>query len=413
MNSLEKKYKIAIIAPVPFYYHVPLYQKLAQSSEIDLMVYYCSDETLRGVDVQKTYNTNGCFTDKDDLLNGYKYKFLKNYSLRPSHLHWPDGLINFGIFKEIKNGKYDAVILQSWTNLTWWMAFLTALIYKTPVLFMTDSNISSEASKSKIKRFIKKNMLGRFLFHYALGFLTSGTANEDFYKYYYVSEKKMVRLYFSWGYDKLLKKSEELSIKREELREKFGIKKDDFVFLYVGRLSDEKLLLILLEAYNRVKSKNKKLFLVGDGPMKKEIKNQVKKLGVENVFFAGFQSREKIPDFYAAADAFVLPSRAETWGIVVNEAMCFGLPVLVSNKVGAGVDMVKNNYNGFIFESGNADDLFLNIDKLMNLSNDERLLFSKRSKEMLIEWLYAIDPVKQLIKILELSKYKNEQKRNF
>ena len=72
MNA--KKYKIAIIAPVPFYYHVPLYQKLAESSAIDLTVYYCSDETIHGIDVEKTYNTKGNFCHNGDLLLGYKSK---------------------------------------------------------------------------------------------------------------------------------------------------------------------------------------------------------------------------------------------------------------------------------------------------------------------------------------------------
>lgn len=198
-NSEKKKYKVAIVAPVPFYYHAPLYRKLAELPEINLTVYYCSEETLYGADIIKTYKFKGKFVDKEDLLEGYHYHFLKNYSLTPSYLKWPFGLINFSIWKEIKEGKYSAVILQSWTNLTWWLAFFACLKYDTPVLFMTDSNIATEPLKSKIKVYIKKIIFSNFLFKKASGFLTSGTANEEFYKYYAVPEKKMVRFYFSWG----------------------------------------------------------------------------------------------------------------------------------------------------------------------------------------------------------------------
>jgi len=151
-----KKYKIAIIAPTPFYYHTPLYQKLGGSSDIDLTVYYCSDETLRGVDVEKNIHQQGKFVANEELLRGYNYKFLKNYSLNKSYLKWPFGLINFGIWKEIEEGNYSAIVLQSWTNLTWWLVFFACLRFKVPVLFMTDSNVSSEASKPKFKKFVKK-----------------------------------------------------------------------------------------------------------------------------------------------------------------------------------------------------------------------------------------------------------------
>src|SRR5258706_8004886 len=168
--KIKKPYKIAIIAPVPFYYHIPLYRKLAESLEIDSMVYYCSDETLHGTDVEKTYHTKGNFVNKEDLLQGYNYKFLRNYTFTPSYLSWPFGLVNFGIWAEIKKGKYDAVVLQSWTNTTWWLAFLACIFFKTRILFMTDSNVSSEQSKPLFKKYVKKIILGNFLFKNADGF---------------------------------------------------------------------------------------------------------------------------------------------------------------------------------------------------------------------------------------------------
>jgi glycosyltransferase involved in cell wall biosynthesis len=396
----KKKYKIAIVAPVPFYYHVPLYQKLAESSAIDLTVYYCSDETIHGIDVEKTYNTKGNFCKNGDLLLGYKSKFLKNYSFRPSYLHWPDGLINFGVWQEIKNARYDAVVLQSWTNLSWWLAFIACLIYKTPVLFMTDSNISSEASKSGFKKFIKTVLLQYFLFNNAKGFLTSGLSNEEFYKFYGVSESKMSRLYFSWGYEKILLKTKELKLKREEIRKSLNVDKDDIVILYVGRLAKEKNPDILLNAFSKINKKNVKLFFVGDGPLRKEIEQKIKNLRTKNVSILGFQSRDNVLIFYALADILVLPSNAETWGIVVNEAMCFGLPVILSDKVGAGADMVKDNCNGFIFESKNVNSLTDKLEEFLSLPQEKASLFSKRSKEIIEDWVNKIDPVIQIKNIL-------------
>jgi len=108
------------------------------------------------------YQTKGKIVNEVELLGSYNYKFLKNYSPFPSYLNWPFGLINFGIWEEIKNGKFDAVSLQSWANLTWWLAFFACLKFDTPILFMTDSNILSVSLKSKWKRKLKEILLSRF-----------------------------------------------------------------------------------------------------------------------------------------------------------------------------------------------------------------------------------------------------------
>ena len=402
----QHRYKIAIVSPTTHYYHVPLYRRLASSPEIDLTVYYCSDEALIGSDVKKTYGVEGCFSNTD-ILNGYYYKFIKNYSPRPSYLRWPLGLINLSIWSEIKNGKYDAVVLQAWTDLTWYVAFLACLRFKTPAIFMTDANVAPESFRPRTRKFFKKILL-KFLFRKASGFLTAGVANEEFYKYYGADPKKMVRFCFSWGYEEFYKKAHQIKSNREAIRRSLGVAGDDFLILYVGRLSREKNPEILLDAFNKLSLKNKKLFFVGDGLLRSEIEQKIKKQKIHGVFIAGFQNREKIGDFYAVADVLVLPSSLETWGIVVNEAMCFGLPIIASDQVGSTVDLVRNNYNGFIFPSGNADGLLGAINNLINLSLKERLAFGERSGEIIEGWMNRIDPVRQIILLLKYSsKYEN------
>ena len=400
-NPNGKKYKIAIIAPVPFYYHTPLYRKLAASEEIDLTVYYCSDETLYGTDVKKTYNAKGKFVVKSDLLKGYSHKFLKNYSVSPSYLNWPFGLVNFGIWSEIKNGKYDLVVLQSWTNFTWWMAFTACLRFKVPVLFMTDSNILSESLKPGWKIKLKSMVLGNFLFKNSRGFLASGDLNEKFYEYYGVPKNKIVLFPFSWGYEDVIKKFEELKNNRVLERRRMGIEEKDVVMLYVGRLSSEKMPLIILDAYAKAKGKNKKLFIVGDGILRKEVEDKIKDLNLEGVSIVGFQPRDQVFKYYNIADLLILPSKFETWGIVVNEAMCFNLPIIASSMVGAAPDLIKDGNNGFMFRMGDENDLAQKIEEFMNLSSDKILLFRKISKDIIIDWINKIDPKEQILKFIK------------
>lgn len=397
-NKAHDRYRVAIVSPATHYYHTPLYKQLTSSANIDLTVYYCSDEAISGGDIKKTYGVVGRFSE-DSMLEGYKYQFLKNYSPRPSYLRWPFGLINFGIWNEIKHGNYDAVILQAWTDVTWYVAFLACLKFKTPVMFMTDANIVLEPFRSKIKLLFKKGLL-RFLFKRASGFLAAGIANEKFYKYYGADPGKIARFYFSWGYKEFYEHAKGIKSNREAIRKSLGISDIDFLILYVGRLSPEKNPKILLSAFHSLKLVGGKLFFVGDGSLRTEIEQQIQEEKITGVTITGFQNRNNVGNFYAAADVLVLPSSAETWGIVVNEAMCFGLPIIASDQVGAVPDMVKNGYNGFIFPAGNFKGIVSAISKIASFSPQERLIFGQRSDEIIREWIGKIDPNKQLINLL-------------
>ncbi|MCH9014179.1 MAG: glycosyltransferase family 4 protein [Gemmatimonadetes bacterium] len=107
---------------------------------------------------------------------------------------------------------------------------------------------------------------------------------------------------------------------------------------------------------------------------------------LDTVYFFGFRNRLELPKFYAASDIFVLPSLRETWGMVVNEALCFGLPVIVSDQVGSAEDLVRHGYNGLIFPNGNVEALASSIKSLMELSEEDKILMGRRSKELIKGW---------------------------
>ncbi len=111
----------------------------------------------------------------------------------------------------------------------------------------------------------------------------------------------------------------------------------DRYFLYVGRLAAEKNLEALIRSFAaaRARGSQSSLVLVGDGPLRRRLEGQVQAAGLESwVLFTGLKSTAEILPYYAFASAFVLPSRQEPWGLVVNEALAAGLPVIVSNRCG-------------------------------------------------------------------------------
>ena len=379
-------YRVVIVAPTCFYYQVPLFQALASHPRIDLMVYFCSEEASRGDDVRKKFKASGSWGVEGELLEGYNYKFLKNFSPFPSYLRSVIGLLNFGIWGEIVRNKPDVVILMSWMNPTWWLAILACIYRRIPFLYLTDQNVQRDLSGPKWKIWIKSFVLGKLLFRLTAGFLCAGTANRLLYEFYGVPDHKLIPFAFSWGSEKLLQASDELNSRKKEIRQQLGIPEDTYAILYCGRLSPEKSPLSLVEAFEKVDLADKTLIIVGDGELRASLQNYVAKKNIDHVYFFGFQNRREIPKFYVAADVLVLPSDQETWGIVVNEAMSFGLPVIVSDQVGAARDLVQNGYNGYTFPPGDVEALATNIKQLMQQDEAERSAMEAGSRELIEKW---------------------------
>ena len=382
----KQNYKVAVIAPTCFYYQAPLFRDLTDHPRIDLTVYFCSEEALHAQDVQSTYGSNQRWGSESELLEGYRYKFLKNYSPAASYLRWPFGLINLGIWNEIRKERPDVVVLMSWMNPTWWIAILACLHFGIRFVYMTDANVQADMSKSKWRLWPKKVLLSRLIFKLASGFLCAGSANKLLYSYYKVPDEKLFPFAYSWGFGPLIDAGRKLAPQSKQIRSDLGIPQESFVVLFCGRLSPEKDPINLLKAFNRLNAPHKTLAIVGDGKLRQEMQEYVAEHNIESVSFFGFQNRNDILKFYAASDMLVLPSLQETWGIVVNEALCFGLPVVCSDKVGAVFDLVLEGYNGFNVPAGNCLALAEAIQRVADMPQEERQKMGNRALELISNW---------------------------
>jgi len=398
--AITQPYKIAIIAPTCFYYQVPLFRSLATNNRIDLMVYFCSDEGSSGKDVKYVYGSEKSWGVEDGLLSGYQSKFLKNQAPGGSYLKSLIGLANFEVWDEIRRERPNAVVIMSWMNPTWWLAFLACIRFKVPVFFLTDANFYAERLTNKWKSWVKRLVLGKLLFPLTAGFLCAGTANRMLYTSHGVPEEKLIPFAYSWGYDLLIDQSEHLRCQRSNLRKKHNLPEDASIILYCGRLSPEKGSMELLQAYQLVSHPKKTLVLVGDGPLRQQMHGFIDQHGLESIYFMGFQNRNDLLDFYALADILVLPSNRETWGLVVNEALSFSLPIIVSDQVGAGVDLVGSDENGYIFPAGDTIALSEQITKLLGLPDQTRQTMGENSYSLIKEWSTR-DLAKPLVEYLD------------
>ncbi len=380
-NNIEKKYKIAILASHPIQYQTPLFKKLNEIPEIDLTVFFCSNQGLRNY---KDLGFGKEFKWDIPLLDGYEYEFLKNYSLCPNQSKfW--GLINLSIIGELKKEKYDAIWIHGWNNCTNWIAMLTAFKLGIPVLLRGESNL---LNKPSLWKKLPKRILLNWLFRRISIFLAIGKYNTEFYKYYSVSKDKIFLLPYSVNNDFFISKANELKDKKEILKEKYGISKNLPVILFCGKLIHVKRPKDLLKAYEMVlKHIDVALVFVGDGHLKNDLERYCRGNNLKNVFFTGFKNQTELPEFYAMADLFVLPSSLEPWGLVVNEAMCFNLPLIVSDKVGAGGDLVKDSINGYVYEEGNIYELEKNLRKLL-LNKELLKSMGINSNSIIDTWSY-------------------------
>ena len=375
-----KTYHLAIVASHPIQYQSPLFRRLAASPAIDLKVYFCCDH---GVNISKDKQFGTSFKWDIPLLEGFDYEFLKNWSPRPRPT--PLGLFNPGVLSVLARGGYDAVLVTGWMTVTNWLVILGS----TPVLLLADHPLKQELGKPLWKRVVRRPLLRALLRRFA-GITYVGSDNKDFYLSRGVPEAKLFFCPLAVDNERFEQDYRTLKGRRAELRGELGIAPEHVAILFCGKLTNDKGLDTLLDGYLALTTVEVSLFIVGDGHLKGLIQERIRRYKLKNVHLVGFKNQTELPHYYTAADIFVLPSVSETWGLVVNEAMCFGLPVVVSDVPGAGRDLVRHGENGFVFSVGDVQQL---AEYLRLLVTDEflRRSMGQRSRQIISTWSYDED----------------------
>jgi glycosyltransferase involved in cell wall biosynthesis len=219
--------------------------------------------------------------------------------------------------------------------------------------------------------------------YYDAGFV-AGTASRNYLTRLGMQSDRIWEGYDTVDNDYFVGKSGDVSRRAVEYRERAAL--PERFLLYVGRLAAEKNLMRLLHAYRRyrdVQPDGWKLVIVGDGPQRKELLKVARNLNLDDVVWAGFVQVDELPVYYALSDGFILPSVSEPWGLVVNEAMACGLPVLVSDRCGAALDLVAQGKNGYTFDPLSVDEMAEQMVRLAGLDETQRMAFGRASKEII------------------------------
>lgn len=375
----------------PIQYVTPLLQIL--DKEVNLKVYYYSNAGIIGkVDI----GFGKEIVWDIPLLSGYSYTFLKNYSRNNSmDCRFADA-INPGVWKVMLNSKSKVVIINSWTYGSDLFIIFTAWIFGKKVWLRAENPLNQELLKSGCKQKLKFTFLRYFVFKFFVKkFLFIGSENKKFFQFFGVKDSNLIYTPYAVDNDKFKIEYSKYKIEKTNLKNEFGIPLNGKVILYSGKYIEKKRPLDLLKAFNLLENKDYTLIFMGDGPLRYEMENYVLDHEIENIIFTGFVNQSSISKYYSVADVFVMCSGAgETWGLSVNEAMNFELPIVVSNTTGCAPDLVKEN--GFVFETGNIEQLALCLKRI--LENDQ-LSYEYGLKSAQIIETHSIEQIVSNIKI--------------
>jgi glycosyltransferase involved in cell wall biosynthesis len=371
-----KKHKLAVLTSHPIQYQAPLWRALAQHPKVEPMVYFLSDHgTVKHLDPEFGIE----FKWDVPLLEGYQYKFLsRTKDSTNSH-----GSPSQRLARELKQERYDALLVHGYTGFVYWQSFFQAWRLGVPLLLRGTSTLLNERPFGK--RLLKALLL-RLLFHRAAACLYLGTCNKAFYQHYGVKRDKLFFTPHVVNNEFFSSQAERFRDQKRVLRDQFGIQDDKPVILFCGKLIPVKQPFDLLKAFVSVReSVQCHLLWIGEGVLRDDIEGMVVERKIPDVHFGGFLNQSEISKAYALSDLLVLPSRHETWGLVINEAMNFRLPVVTTDKAAAAYDLVEEGANGHIVKVGDIEALTQAIKDLV-VNPDKRHAFGKRSAEMIGDW---------------------------
>jgi glycosyltransferase involved in cell wall biosynthesis len=360
MESNANKIVVRFVLSHPVQYFSPLFKQLAQVPNWDFQVWYASDDSLKGA-LDPGFGKS--ITWDIPLLEGYSYTLFPNKAFSPGIRHGFFGLWNPDMIRSLQNNSpHKILIIHGWNYLTHLSLILKAKKQGWKIFLRGDNPLMHEnllpAWKQKIKKFILPLLIRK-----ADKILFTGKENKLFFQQY---GAKLNQLHFAPHAIENNRFAAARSLSEEDLfiqKENLSIPTNIPIILFCGKFIPKKRPLDLLNALLPIKHLPWFLIMIGEGELKTEITDLINSHFPDKAILPGFINQQSLPQWYNISDVLILPSGAgETWGLIVNEAIAVGLPVILSNLVGCGPDLIEINKNGFIYPCGNIQELQKHIE---------------------------------------------------
>ncbi|MBU3197728.1 glycosyltransferase family 4 protein [Clostridium estertheticum] len=343
--------KILFFNNIPSPYRVEFFNELGKQQEVKVIF-----EAERATHISNNWYDN-------NVIKNFQATFLKNGEMEEKKINWK-------VLKYIKRKNQDVIVVTNYAYLTEMIALI--LLKLKGIIYYLEVDGGIIKKENQLKKWYKT-----FLISGAYRYISSSKQTDDYLIYYGAKKEKIYRYHFtSLKKNDILKEPVSVDEKRV-IREKLGIKEEK-VILSVGRFIDIKGFDILIKSYKNI-DKNVGLYIIGGNPTNEYI-SLIEKLKLDNIYFVDFMSKKELEGYYKAADIFVLPTRGDVWGLVVNEAMACGLPIITTDKCIAGLELVEDYENGFIVPVEGVEQLAEKINIILS-NRDLRAKMSEKSLE--------------------------------
>jgi glycosyltransferase involved in cell wall biosynthesis len=317
--------RLGIFVTHPIQYFAPMWRELAATPGYDVVVHFFSDHSVRG-GVDPGFKVNVSWDVP--ILEGYEHKFLRRDGdrLTPRMIRMDDPE------RVLREGKFDVVMFHGYTNGFERQLARTCRRLEIPAVMRGEfSDVPQFGGRGKLKSLARQVYLRWFYGHVDAFCYIGGDAKRHLTRYGIPAG----RMFFSpYSVDTKLFDEQKGQFDRTGARRELGIADDQVALLFSGKLIPRKDPLLVVRALRHVPQRERiALVIVGDGELKEQVEREGRSVLGDRLKMPGFVNQSQIGKYFLASDVFALPSHHETWGLVVNEAMQFGLPVIVSDHV--------------------------------------------------------------------------------
>ena len=338
-------FRLAILTELIAPYRTPVFNALSKISGIDLQVIFLAenDPDLRQWLIYK-----------NEIEFSYQTLPSKRWRLAGRNL-----LLNRGLPRALAQVAPHTVICGGYNYLASWQARAWTKAKHVPFMLWIESTAHDQRSHGLVVEFLKNKFIRD-----CDAFVVPGTSSSEYLQSFGVRPKKIFTAPNAVDNERFRCIAAEGRRNPETIRREFGL--PSRYFLFCGRLVKEKGVFDLLDAYrglDRSVRETTGLVFVGDGPAAYTL--QLAAGGLESVHFLGFRQRDELARIMALAAALVFPTHTDPWGLVVNEAMACGLPVVVTQVAGCSADLVRHGWNGLVVKPHDRDELIRALESLI------------------------------------------------
>ncbi len=344
-SANDKRMRLAVITSHPVQYYAPLFRELAR--DVDLHVFFAHDATPQQ---QAAAGFGAAFRWDVDLLSGYAHSFLRNVAAEPDAGRF-NGCDTPEIGARLRDGRFDAVLALGWHLKSQLQGIVAAKRQGLAVMIRGDSQLGISRSLSKRVAKIAAYPLLLRTFDAAL---YVGARNRDYYRHYGYPDKRLFHSPHAIDTDWFAARAGPAV--RGAKRAQLGLGDADRAVLFAGKLLPFKRPLDAVGAVAGLRESGSpaRLLVAGSGDLSAALHAEARRRAVP-VLDLGFLNQSEMPAAYAAADALILPSTGrETWGLVCNEALACGTPIVVSGEAGCAPDLCRGDGVGIDYPGGDV-----------------------------------------------------------